>query len=417
MSVSKRLFARIQPTFQAIHRASGSAVRALLGEVDWQAPPWAKWTAVKIRQGAQATVAHTRQHPRQTAIVTGATVLLLATAYAGWRWYENRPRPIETAFTFTPPQLTCYDCEPPGKPNPLLISFGGSAAPLAQTGKDLDPHTDQVEMNPAVKGTWHWDNDRVLRFQPAEDWPIGSHFTVTLKKHDLTAPHVHLATYELGFQSPAFQASLGETEFHQDPVVATDKKVVVTVNFTHPVDPERFEKSVSLELFERVTDTMEKDQGKTPFTVIYDKLHLHAYIHSSQLQVPEKVGRLAIRIEPGLRATRGGNETQSALETSVSVPGLYSLDISALQLEVARDERDEPSQVLVINVNHSVLERDMPQTVHAWLLPERNPDPIRQAAFDRYNHGQPLAWSESSVNNDVIAAATPLHLTQIPGEL
>jgi alpha-2-macroglobulin len=417
VSVSKRLFARIQPTFQAIHRASGSAVRALLGEVDWQAPPWAKWTAVKIRQGARATVAHTRQHPRQTAIVTGATVLLLATAYAGWHWYENRPRPIETAFTFTPPQLTCYDCEPPGKPNPLLISFSGSAAPLAQTGKDLDPHTDQVEMNPAVKGTWHWDNDRVLRFQPAEDWPIGSHFKVTFKKHDLTAPHVHLATYELSFQSPAFQASLGETEFHQDPVVATDKKVVVTVNFTHPVDPERFEKSVSLKLFERVTDAMEKDQGKTPFTVIYDKLHLHAYIHSSQLQVPEKVGRLALRIEPGLRATRGGNETQSALETSVSVPGLYSLEISALRLEVARDERDEPSQVLVINVNHSVLERDMPQSVHAWLLPERNPDPIRQAAFDRYSHGQPFAWSESSVNNDVIAAATPLHLTQIPGEL
>jgi hypothetical protein len=55
-------------------------------------------------------------------------------------------------------------------------------------------------------------------------------------------------------------------------------------------------------LFERVTDTMEKDRGKTPFTVIYDKLHLHAYIHSSQLAVPQKVGRLAIRIEPGLRA-------------------------------------------------------------------------------------------------------------------
>jgi len=43
--------------------------------------------------------------------------------------------------------------------------------------------------------------------------------------------------------------------------------------------------------------------------------------------------------EPGLRATRGGNETPSALETSVSVPGLYSLEIGTLQLEVARDER------------------------------------------------------------------------------
>ena len=58
MSVSKRLFARIQPTFQAVQRASGLGARALLGKVDWQAPPWAKWTAARIRQGAQATVAH-----------------------------------------------------------------------------------------------------------------------------------------------------------------------------------------------------------------------------------------------------------------------------------------------------------------------------------------------------------------------
>src|SRR3984957_13074899 len=118
-------------------------------------------------------------------------------------------------------------------------------------------------MNPAMKGTWHWDSDRVLRFQPAEDWPIGAHFKVALAKRGLVAAHVHLATYELSFQSPAFQASLGETEFHQDPVVATDKKVVVTVNFTHPVDPERFEKRVSLTLFKGSTDTMEKDRGKT----------------------------------------------------------------------------------------------------------------------------------------------------------
>jgi alpha-2-macroglobulin len=417
VSVLKRLFARIQPTFQAVHRAMGPLARALVGEVDWQSPPWARWTCARLRAGAQATIAHARQKPRQTAIAGGATVLLLAAAYSGWRWYENRPRPVETTFAVTAPQLTCYECEPPGKPNPLLITFDGTAAPLKQTGKDLDPRTDEVTINPTVKGTWHWDSDRLLRFQPAEDWPIGAHYTVTLAKRDLVAPHVHLDKYDFDFDSPAFAAVLGDTEFHQDPVVASDKKVVVTVDFTHPVDPERFEKSVSLTLFERVTDTMEKDRGKTPFTVIYDKLHLHAYIHSSQLEVPQKVGRLAIRIAPGLRASRGGNETKSALETSVSVPGLYSLEISSLQLQVARDEREEPSQVLVINVNHSVLERDMPQHVHAWLLPERHPNSKLQAQFDLYRHGQPYAWSESNVNNDIIAAATALPLTQIPGEL
>ena len=322
VSVSKRLFTRIQPTFQAIRAASIRVARALLGEVDWQAPPWARWTSARIRAGVHTVVTRARERPRQSAIVTGVTVLLLAAAYTGWRWYENRPRPIETTFNITSPQLTCYECEPPGKPNPLVILFNGSAAPLAETGKDLDPRNEPVEMSPAVKGTWHWDSDRQLRFQPAEDWPIGTHYNVALAKRALVAPHVHLDKYDF-----------------------------------------------------------------------------------------------AIRIEPGLRASRGGNETQSPLLGSVSVPGLYSLEIGSLQLEVARDEREEPSQVIVINVNHSVLERDMPRNVHAWLLPERHPNPKLQAQFDRFNHGQPYSWSESSVNNDIIATSTPLPLTQIPGEL
>ncbi len=89
----------------------------------------------------------------------------------------------------------------------------------------------------------------------------------------------------------------------------------MNVAFTHPVDPERFEKKISLQLFERITDTMEEEQGKARFTVVYDKLRLNAYIHSEQLPVPDKAGRLAIRIEPGVTAVRGGNENQERLET------------------------------------------------------------------------------------------------------
>ena len=419
MSVVQRLTGRIRPAFQALRTFLNRATRAVLGEVDWRAPPWLKWSAATVRAGSQSLVERARQKPRQTALVAAATVVVLAGGYAGWRWYENRPRPVETTFTVTPPERTCYECEPPGKPQPVVVSFSGSAAPLAQTGKDLDPHADLVRMEPTVKGTWHWDNDRQLRFQPAEDWPIGAQFSVALAKREFVAPHVRLDKYEFNFKSPVFQARLGETEFHQDPVVASDKKVVVTVSFTHPVDPERFEKSVSLTLFERVTDTMEKENGKTPFTVVYDKLHLNAYIHSSQLAVPQKAGRLAIRIAPGVRAARGGNETPAALESSVNVPGLYSLGVNSVELQVARNEREEPSQVLVINMNHSVLEHDMPQYVRAWLLPERSPDSNAQANFERYapNKGKPYHWSQATLNNDILAASQKLTLTQIPGEL
>ena len=417
MSVVQRLLAKIPTYIQAIRHSCGAVARALLGEIDWHAPPWALWIADRLKAQTRATLDRVRQKPRQAALLAFTTLTIISATYFTYRWYESLPRPVETGFTVTLPGITCYACEPAGKPDPLLLHFDASVAPLAMTDKDLDPKSEIVRISPTLKGTWHWDGDRTLHFQPAADWPIATHFKVNLERHGLVAAHVHLVHYELAFNTPDFQTKLGKTDFHQDPVVANDKKVVVTVTFSHPVDPERLEKRISLTLFERVTDSLERDRGKTPFTVVYDKQRLNAYIHSGQLAVPEKMGRLAIRIEPGLRATRGGNETQSPLIANVSVPGLHSLEVNDVSLQIARNERDEPSQVLLISMNHSVLEREMPRNVHAWVLPTRNPDASRQAQFERYNHGKSFRWSQSSVNSDVLKLAKPLRLAQVQGEL
>ena len=417
MSVIQRLLARILPYIQAIRRGCSAVARALLGEVDWRAPPWVVWITGRLKAQTRATIAQVRQKPRQAALLAFITLTIISGAYFTYRWYESLPRPVETGFAVSAPGITCYACEPVGRPDPLLIRFEASVAPLAAIARDLDPKSVSLQMSPAMKGTWHWDNDRTLRFQPAEDWPIAAHFEVDLKRHGLVAAHVHLINYELTFNTPDFQARLGKTDFYQDPVVANDKKVVVAVTFSHPVDPERFEKRISLTQFERITDSLEKDRGKTPFTVIYDKQRLNAYIHSAQLAVPGKMGRLAIRIEPGVRAARGGNETNSALIANVSVPGLHSLEVNDVSLQIVRNEREEPSQALLISMNHSVLERDMPRNVHAWVLPTKHPDPTRQAQFEKYNHGKAFRWSETSVNNDILKLARALRLTQVPGEL
>jgi len=297
--VVQRLLARILPYIQAIRRGGSAVTRALLGEVDWRAPPWILWTAARVKAQTGATIAQVRRKPRQAALLACTTLTIISGAYFTYRWYESLPRPVETGFTVTSPGTTCYACEPPGKPDPLLIRFEASVAPLEMIGKDLDPKSESLQMSPSMKGTWHWDGDRTLHFQPAEDWPVAAHFEVNLKRRGLVATHVHLINYDLRFNTPDFQAKLGKTDFYQDPAVANDKKVVVTITFSHPVDPERLEKRISLTLFERITDSLEKERNKTPFTVIYDKQRLNAYIHSGQLAVPEKMGRLAIRIDPG----------------------------------------------------------------------------------------------------------------------
>ena len=106
-------------------------------------------------------------------------------------------------------------------------------------------------------------------------------------------------------------------------------------------------------------------------------------MHSGQVEVPAKAGRLHIAIEPGVHAARGGNETREKLATNVDVPGLNSLKISNVALDIVRDERNEPDQVLLITTSFSVLERDLPAKVHAWLLPLQHPDPKLQEQFER----------------------------------
>src|SRR5690606_30641233 len=176
-----------------------------------------------------------------------------------WRWYVNRPQPVLTAVTINAPGPTCYACEPPGPPNPLIVDFSASTATLERAGHPVEPKQAGIDISPAVAGQWFWDDDRTLRFQPAADWPIGQRYKVELSRKNFAADHVTLESYKFEFQTPAFIAELADTEFHQDPVVAGNKKVVARISFSHPVEPESFEKRIRLKMFNKVTATVEKE--------------------------------------------------------------------------------------------------------------------------------------------------------------
>ena len=105
-------------------------LRATFGHVAWQPPQWASSAAsfLHIRGAAAASAA--RANPRRAVMVGAGAIALVVGAALMWRWYENRPRPVEVAFTVTAPPVTCYACDPPRPPNPLIVQFacGDSAA-------------------------------------------------------------------------------------------------------------------------------------------------------------------------------------------------------------------------------------------------------------------------------------------------
>jgi uncharacterized protein YfaS (alpha-2-macroglobulin family) len=392
---------------------AGHALQSSFGELRWTPPAWIRGIG-RLFGRASASV---RRHPRRSGLIAAALLVVGIGAIGGWGWYRSLPKPVEYEATVTDPERTCIECTPPGKPNPVVVHFSGSVAPLSDSGKLIDPEKSGLSIDPAVAGEWRWTDDKTLVLTPKLDWPIGQTYTIRFAKHGFTAPQIHLVKYAVNFASPAFAAAIANNEFNQDPVVAADKKIVTTLQFTQPVDPEALEHRIKLKLYGKVTDTIEQEQTPAPaFTVTYDKLKLHAYLKTAQLPILPKGGRVDLQIDAGVHAARGGNQTKSPLQASIAVPGLYSLTVTDLRLTIARDERDNPSQALVIATSHSITEPEMSSHVHAWLLPDKSPDPQRQKAWDRANTHRPFPWNVNLVTPDVLAGAKPLHLAYVANE-
>lgn len=163
-------------------------LRAAFGQLSWQPPQWCSNAAAITRRHGAAVANAARANPRRAILGGASGIVLIAVAVVLWRWYENRPRPVEAAFTVTAPPVTCYACDPPRGPNPLIVVFASSTAPLERTGHAVEAQQAGISMSPELAGQWSWDDDKVLRFQPADDWPAGQRFEVSFAAAPTAAP-------------------------------------------------------------------------------------------------------------------------------------------------------------------------------------------------------------------------------------
>ena len=160
-------------------------LRAAFGQVSWQPPQWVSSSASFVHDHGAAAASAARANPRRAALIGAGALALVVAAVLLWRWYENRPRPVEVTFAVTAPPVTCYACDPPRPPNPLIVRFDAATAPLERAGHAVEPKQAGISISPQLAGQWTWDDDKVLRFQPASDWPIGQRFEVSLSRKDV----------------------------------------------------------------------------------------------------------------------------------------------------------------------------------------------------------------------------------------
>ena len=107
--------------------------------------------------------------------------------------------------------------------------------------------TEGISLLPKIDGVWKWTAENTLQFQPKAEWPVGTQFKVSLNAKALT-PKTLLDKWDIEFNAPLFIAGIVNSEFYQDPINAAMKKVVVNLNFSHPVDTAKLEKSIALKM-------------------------------------------------------------------------------------------------------------------------------------------------------------------------
>ncbi|MFT3929176.1 MAG: alpha-2-macroglobulin [Spongiibacteraceae bacterium] len=375
----------------------------LFGHWQWRAPIWLRWINSLLARGWQRACAR----PKRSATIGVLLIATVAAGFAGYRWYQHLPKPVETTFVVTPPPLTAWsDSKNKFETFPLQVEFSDSAAPLDAIGQTVKQG---IAISPSIAGVWKWQSDKKLIFQPNADWPVGAEFSVDIDKKKLLPAHIRLKENSFEFRTAAFTANIDSAEFYQDPVDPQLKKLVATVTFSHPVDTAEFEKHIDISLAKDAA-FLGLSSEASGFIVNYDKQKLHAYVHSKTLTLPREDVRMTLTLEKGIRSARGGDGTAAEQAKSITVPGRYSLRFDNFSMTLVDNERFEPEQVLLMESTAPLSADALKGKIKAWLLP---PYRLNASAPEKqYLHN----WSQTEINREVLAASQTLPIEFVPGE-
>lgn len=386
-------------------RLAGMLLVGIFGRLNWQRPAWLAF----VFAGFTTASGWIKRDPRRAAKYGLIILALLIAGGGAWYGYSLIPKPeLVTLQASNPPRTQLENDD--AKPQPLIVRFSASAAPLDKVGKEVEG----LRMSPGIAGRWIWRDDSTLAFEPGVDWPVGQTINVSFDKK-LLAASVRLDKYSFDFQTAPFAMNIRSAEFFQDPVDPNLKKAIVEVGFSHPVAPEEFEKRVTLRMQGQSSGVMGIGGETTPFTVSYDKKKLSAFIHSSPLPIPKKDSSLGVKIDAGVLAQSGGRGASNALEQQVAIPGLFSLRIASAGMVLVNNERYEPEQVLTLETSATVREDDMNSRIEAWVLPVYNPEtpPSGTPAQRKY----PYYWNNvQMIGEQLLKQSDKLVLNPIPAE-
>jgi len=338
----------------------------VIGRISWQAPVWLAFIIGSIKQ-----------HPRWVS----GLLLLAVVGGGGYYYYQQLPVPLQYRADVTGPGVTQVSGDEL-KPDSLEIDFDYDREAMVTVPENLGepsvanlklmdkPLLQGIRMEPALAGEWRWQNDRVLVFQPKDDWPADQEYKVHFAPI-LFGKDVRLASDVVSFVTPEFSSRLESMQFYQDPMDRTIRRVIATIDFSHAVDEQSLQQHLGLTMRPSGTGI---DVRPEPYdyTVTYDKHHRKAYVQSLPISLPEKSNFMKLHLDKGVKSALGAATTQETVDGEVRIPDIYSFfRVSDAGVRIVRNQQDQPEQIVSIDATDDVDAKTLLDAFQLYLLPER----------------------------------------------
>src|SRR5438094_1135486 len=347
---TSELFAKFNDATSRIASVMRRLAELYFGNFSWRPPGWLSRTAAGWGRFRRA-------HPR---LILSAMIAIFVISCAGawtWNWYSHLPKPRKVSAKIVPIEVTKLEKEL--KFPRLVVYFSESAARLEDLKK---PSVQGVRLEPHLDGAWHWAQADILVFEPSEDWPPDQKFRVIFDKNFFPR-HVLMERLAYETRTPPFSVTIRELEIYQDPTNPTRREISATLELTHAVDPGELERHVQLAMVGG-SNIFPPNDPAPHFTTSYGLHRRIAYIHSSQIGLPEHEDFLHLTLTKGLRTAQGGAQTRDAIVQKLRIPSVASMfQIDSIQTTVARNKNGEPEQLIVLTTTADISTRELAQAL------------------------------------------------------
>jgi uncharacterized protein YfaS (alpha-2-macroglobulin family) len=297
---------------------------------------------------------------------------------------------------------------------PLVVRFSRAFATLyVPHGKPKGLTIEQgLALEPKLEGVWktdEWDED-VIRFVPAEPWPIGQPMAVVVDEN--VFPSVKLKEARGTFETPGVSLRISDARLHTDPVQPSLRQVVATVELSHVPKAGEIERLLSMRM--RVEPQKDfRQASRVEYSVFPDPKRPQVFhLASRSIDLPDEQAEVEIHHAAGLEAARGGSPSKSTWTSLVRIPARREIfRVESASLAVVKKDNENLQRIVTLEVTEPVTAADLEKALAVYVLPDCGDEKLEELCRRREEFG-----FEGAVTDEVRNHSQPLAVTAVPGD-